>query len=46
MLNPHLGVDGEQPIVLGLLLLGLVHQWLVASDRYSIHSLSHLHTKA
>lgn len=29
--------------MLGLLLLGLVYQWLVASDRYSIDSLSHLY---
>lgn len=41
--DPHLRVDGEHPLVLDLLLLGLMHQWLVASDRHSTNGLSHLH---
>lgn len=44
--DPYLRVDGEHPLVLGLLLLGLMHQWLVASDRHSTDSLSHLHKEA
>lgn len=44
--DSHLRVDGEHPLVLDLLFLGLMNQWLVASDRHSMDSLSHLYKEA